>query len=154
MNPLTRSRTTSNAKLALLRKVPTLAACSDRELGDIARHVDESTAQVGDVLVREGTTGQQAFIIVDGWASVTVQGELVAQLGPGEFVGEMAMLDRGPRSATVVATTPMQLLVVGPGAFEDVVANPTVAGRITRELAGRLRRADARLRPIEADETR
>ena len=142
---LSKGNRSSRAKLDLLRTVPAFAGCTDRELAEAARHVDESTVPEGAVLTREGAVGHEAFLIVEGRASVTINGEVVAELSPGEFLGEMAMVDRGPRSATVVATTPMRLLVVGPQAFDEFAAQRPVARELTKGLADRLRRADAQV---------
>ena len=128
--------------MALLRRVPLLEPCTDRELTEVSRHVDEKEVPAGFVLTRQGATGRQAFVIVEGWAAVTIDGEPVAALGPGEVVGEVAMLDHGTRTATVVAKSDMQVLVVGPEAFPEFAAQPTVARGISRSLAERLRQAD------------
>ena len=141
----TQSKRSSRAKLDLLRKVPVFAGCNDKELAEAARHVDEWSVSAGTALTREGAVGHEAFVIVDGTAAVMINGEPVAELGPGQFVGEMAMLDRRPRSATVVAQTDMQLLLIGPAAFDDFASLRAVARELTKELADRLRRADARV---------
>lgn len=142
---LTSSNRSSRAKLALLRQVPALAGCTDKELAEAARHVDDWAVSAGTTLTSEGAVGHEAFVIVEGTAAVVIHGETVAELGPGEFVGEMAMLDRRPRSATVVAQTDMTLLLIGPAAFDDFASLRPVSRELTKELADRLRRADAKV---------
>jgi CRP-like cAMP-binding protein len=142
---LTPNNRSSRAKLALLRKIPAFAGCSERELAETARHVDEWSVGVGATLTKEGAIGHEAFIIVEGRADVVIHGETVAELGPGDFVGEMAMLDHRPRSATVVAKTPMALLLIGPEAFDDFTSQRVVARLLNRALSDRLRQADAKV---------
>jgi CRP-like cAMP-binding protein len=139
------NRRTSNEKVTLLRQVPELSSCSDRELGELARLVDQVEVDEGHVLIKEGAIGQEAFVIVDGWAAVTIHGEPVAALGPGQFVGEMALLDHSPRSATVVAKTAMTVLVVGRQDFASLAMTPGVGRGLARTLAERLRTADLAL---------
>jgi CRP-like cAMP-binding protein len=134
----------SQAHLALLRSVPMLRGCSDRELARVGQMVDEVVVPEGQSLMVEGAHAKEAFVIVEGWAAVTVHGEPVAALGPGQFVGEVAMLDRGPRTATVVAKTPMRLLVIGPAAFAEFARAPGVSTGLALTLARRLRDADSR----------
>ncbi len=138
-------RRSSKAKRALLRKLPVFAGCSDKELAEAARHVDDRTIAAGTALMTEGEFGHEAFLIVEGRADVLIQGEKVAEVGPGEFVGEMAMLDHRPRSATVVAQTPMTVLIIGPGEFDEFASHRVVARELTKELTDRLRRADAKI---------
>ena len=142
---LTPSNRSSRAKLDLLRRVPAFAGCNDKELAEAARHVDEWAVAAGTALTREGAVGHEAFVIIDGTADVLINGEAVAELGPGQFVGEMAMLDRRPRSATVVARTDMRLLLIGPAAFDEFASLRAVSRELTKELADRLRQADARV---------
>jgi CRP/FNR family transcriptional regulator, cyclic AMP receptor protein len=133
----------SPTRLELLRGVPGFRGRTDRELAAAARLLEEAEVAEGTVLIREGADGQQAYVILEGWAAVTVHGEPVAALGPGQFVGEMAMLDRGPRSATVVAKTTMRLLSIGPEAFESFTGQPDITRSIARSLSERLRRQEA-----------
>jgi CRP-like cAMP-binding protein len=133
----------SSTQIALLRRLPLLAGSSDRELAEIARLVDETTVPAGARLTRKGEAAREAFVIVEGWAAVMHDDEPVAALGPGQFVGEMAMLDGGPRTATVVAKTDMRLLVVGPAAFSAFANQPKVARNMATQLAGRLRNSQA-----------
>src|SRR5256885_2264956 len=85
----------------VLRRVPLLRGLSDTELRKLERLVEQVTLERGYVLAREGGVARQAFLIVKGEADVFVDGKQIAKLGPGEFVGEIAMLDQRPRSATV-----------------------------------------------------
>lgn len=129
-------------KVALLRSVPALAGQADKELAQLAPLVDEVSFGTGEVLMREGAAGGEAFLIVEGRAEVAVGGRRVAFVGPGELVGEMALLDHSPRSATVTALTPMKLLVMTPGAFASILRQPTAGWRVAADLAARLRRLE------------
>ena len=142
-----RNGRTDAAKIALLRRVPALRSCSDAQLAKIAPLVDEFRLEEGREILREGAFGYEAFVIVEGWAAVLVGDEPVAALGPGEFIGEVAMLDNGRRTATVVAKTPMVVLNIGPRVFASFAAQPAVARALTRNLAERLRQADAARSP-------
>ena len=129
-------------KIALLRRVPGLGGYADRQLAQLAPLVDEAELPAGTILMEEGRPGRQTFLIVDGQADVTLRGQYLNRLGPGDFVGEMALLDAGPRSATVTAVTPMQVLVMDPASFASLISQPSVSRRIASDLAGRLRRAE------------
>jgi CRP/FNR family transcriptional regulator, cyclic AMP receptor protein len=134
-----------DAKLELLGNVRLFSPCNKRELARIAALVDEVEAPKGKVLVRQGDTGQECFVIVEGKAKATIRGKGTAMLGPGSFFGEMSLLDRGPRSATVTAETDMRLLVLGSREFSALINEvPPVAVRIMRGLAERLRSAEPR----------
>jgi CRP/FNR family cyclic AMP-dependent transcriptional regulator len=125
-----------------LRTVPGLRTQSDRDLARLAQLVDRADIPAGDRLTREGAMAHQAFLVIDGAADVFIDGEAVASVGPGDFVGEIAMLDTGPRSATVRASTRMTVLVIGPQAFGAFVEHGAVARTMAAQLAKRLRRAD------------
>lgn len=133
-------RATADEKIRALSGVPLFNACTQSELRQIARLC--TPVKVGDdfVLTVEGTPGVECFVIGDGKATVSVAGEPVGVVGPGESVGEMALLDRGPRSATVTATTPMTLYVLSTAEFQRLLdLSPTVTRKIAVTLAGRLR---------------
>jgi CRP/FNR family cyclic AMP-dependent transcriptional regulator len=134
-----------DAKLELLGNVRLFSTCNKRELARIASLVDEVEAPKGKVLVRQGDTGQECFVIAEGKAKATIRGKGTAVLGPGSFFGEMSLLDQGPRSATVKAETDMRLLVLGSREFSALINEvPPVAVRILRGLAERLRTAEPR----------
>ena len=105
----------------------------------IGRLVVERSVPAGTVLMTEDAVGQQAFLIVDGWAVVTAGDRVLAELGPGEIVGEMAMLDQDRRAATAIATTPTRLLVIGPSAFSVLASRAPVVSAIADTLSRRLR---------------
>ena len=136
-------RRTSDPKLTRLRQVPGLGGMSDAELVRLASLVDECDLPEGTVLMREGTIGRSSYVVVDGWAAVSVSGTVLAALGPGDHIGEMAMMDNRPRSATVTAKTQMKVLVIGPEAMSIFLDQPHVVRAIATGLSSRLRVSDS-----------
>ena len=128
-----------NAKIEMLRRIPAFAGFRDRQLADLAKLVDEVVFEPGIVLIREGRPGSQAFLLVEGEVEVTLAGKRLAMLGRGQFVGEMALLDQSPCSATVTTTSPVKALAMDPGSFATMLDNASVARRVARTLADRLR---------------
>lgn len=132
--------------LAHLRAVPLFATCSNTDLAAIAAAVDELEVDAGRVLVAEGEVGKEAFVIVEGEAVVTRGGAALNTIGPGQPFGEMALVDRSPRNATVTATTPMRLLVIGQREFVGLMdASPGFTRSILAAVAARLRAKDVAL---------
>ena len=130
---------------AELQGVPLFSALSKRDLKTVEQAADRIEVPAGREVVSEGRTGHEFFLILDGKASVTRDNRKVADLGPGDYFGEMAVLDQGPRTATVVADTDMNLLVLGQREFAGLISTvPGLAGKLMRSLAGRLRDADAK----------
>lgn len=129
-------------KIALLRNVPGLRQYRDRDLARIAPLVDEADIAEGEVLIEQGRAGLSAYIIVDGEALVTVGDKEVGRLGAGDFVGEMALLDHSPRSATVTAVTEMRVLAMNPQSFATILNQPNIGWRVAAGLAERLRRVE------------
>jgi CRP/FNR family transcriptional regulator, cyclic AMP receptor protein len=126
-----------------LAAVPMFAALTKRELQQVASAADEIDVGPGTVLTQEGRTGHEFFLILSGKAIVRRNNRKVATLGPGQFFGELALLDRGPRTATVEADTDMTLLVLGQREFAGLLENvPGLASKILTGMAGRLRAAD------------
>ena len=127
-------------RLALLGP---FAGCSDAELAEVVRRTCSCRVHPGDRLAVEGAAGHEFVVIVEGHADVSVAGELVARLGPGDCFGEVALLDGGARSATVTATTDMVLQVSDRRELQAVLASaPTVGQNLLRTLASRLRAAN------------
>ncbi|MBV8387657.1 MAG: cyclic nucleotide-binding domain-containing protein [Acidimicrobiia bacterium] len=128
-----------------LAKVPLFSACSKKELQTIARAADDVEVPAGKVLVEEGKPGHEFFLIINGTASVKRGKKEIVKLGPGQYFGELALLDRGPRSASVVAKDDMELLVLGQREFAGVIDEvPTLAHKLLTSMAQRLREADAK----------
>jgi CRP/FNR family cyclic AMP-dependent transcriptional regulator len=133
-----------DAPTALLAQVPLFSACSKKELQALARRAEERTVKAGEVLVREGAAGDAFYVIVSGDAEVERHGTVVATIGAGAFFGDLALLDRAPRNATVTAKTDMELIVLGQHEFSAMLDE---AGGFARTLlvglAHRLREMDA-----------
>jgi CRP/FNR family cyclic AMP-dependent transcriptional regulator len=129
-----------------LASVPLFRGLTTRELRDIAKATVELDIDQGKEFVTQGDVGREAFVIVKGAAQVIRNGKQIAELGPGDCVGELALLDHGPRTASLVATTPMTVLVLGPREFSGVLDEvPTLNHKMLAALAGRVRELDARL---------
>lgn len=144
--PYTAAMASRNEHLEQLAKQPLFASCSKRELQRIARAVDELSVDAGRVLVDQGQAGREAFIVLDGTATVKRNDRKVATLGPGEQFGELALLDHGPRTASVVADTPMRLLVLSSRAFSGVLDDvPTLSVKLLAALATRIRELDRKV---------
>jgi CRP-like cAMP-binding protein len=129
-----------------LATVPLFAQCSKKDLTEIARFVDQIDVPDGRELINEGEVGHEAFIVVEGSASVTRDGDEVATIGPGAVFGEMALIDRAPRNATVVATSPMQLIVIGKREFTGLLdESASFRTSVMSALADRVRQKDLEL---------
>jgi CRP/FNR family cyclic AMP-dependent transcriptional regulator len=136
---------TKTSYLDHLASVPLFSACSKKDLQRIAKASDEIDVQAGRVLVEQGKPGHEFFLIVDGTATVRRNDRKIASLGEGQYFGELSLLDRGPRTATVVATSDMRVLVLGQRGFLGVLDEvPGLAYKILRLMAHRLREADLR----------
>ncbi|HEY5252961.1 MAG TPA: cyclic nucleotide-binding domain-containing protein [Acidimicrobiales bacterium] len=121
------------------------SALSASQLKTLRRTVDEVTVPAGKVLCEEGTVGREFFFIVDGTAAVKRNGRKAATLGPGGYFGELSLLDRRPRSATVVSETEMTLLVLEQRRFNGLIdAMPALAHKMLVAMSERLREADNR----------
>jgi len=132
--------------LEWMAAVPTFSACTKRELRQIVGIGTPAPISERTVLTEQGKPGREAFLIISGTARCLINGKEVAQFGPGDFVGDLSLLDRGPRTATVVATSPMDTLVFEPREFNSLLADaPSIARRMLSALAGRLRIADQQL---------
>ena len=125
-----------------LSRVPLFSDCSNRDLQTIGRVVKDIDHPAGTVIAREGEPGVGLFVIVEGEAEVTIGGKKKATLGPGEFFGEIALLDGGPRTATVTAITDMKLLGLTEWVFRGLMQeHPSIAIKTLQQRAGRLRSA-------------
>ena len=129
----------ANAKLDLLKGVPLFEQCSKKDLQSIAQIADELDLRAGKVLITEGERGREFFVIVVGEVEVRRKGRKVATLGPGSFVGEMALLSKMPRTATVTAVTALDVLVITDRAFLQLLNTmPDLWLKVARALAERV----------------
>jgi CRP-like cAMP-binding protein len=132
-----------DAYLDHLASVPLFASCSRKELQTIARASDELSIPAGKTLVEQNDVGRECFVILDGSASVKRNGRKVATLGPGSYFGELSLLDKGPRTATVTADTALTVLVLGPREFSAVLEQvPGMTHKLLAALAARVRDLD------------
>lgn len=127
-------------RVELLRSVPLFGDLTKRQLGQVARLVDEVHREPGSRLATEGERGDEFFVVVDGAVTVERRGREVARLGPGEHVGEMSLLDDEPRSATVTTAADSTLLVMHRPDFERMLtAHPPIMRAMLTTLSKRLR---------------
>jgi CRP-like cAMP-binding protein len=131
-------------KTSHLAEVPLFSSLSRRDLQRVVSASDQVSYKAGRTIVEQGRPGHEFFLILEGQANVRRNGRKVATLGPGQYFGELAPLSKGPRDATVVADTDMQLLVVGQrellAVLEDV---PEITLKLLRNLAARLRAVES-----------
>ncbi len=127
-------------KLQLIADVPMFSACTKQEIKRIASLANRVEVPAGQPLTKEGDRSKEFFIIAEGEANVTVRGDRVATLGAGDFFGETALLDPGPRTATVTADTPMVVYKVEGEDFRSLLIDvPFIARNILRGIARRMR---------------
>ena len=128
-----------------LKGVPLFTGVRDRELKRLANVMRESGFNEGEVITTEGRSGIGFFVIEEGNATVSVRGDIVRTLGPGDHFGEIALIDEGPRSATVTATTDLRCRGMAAWEFRSFVQeHPEVAWPFLQTLAARLREAEDR----------
>lgn len=129
----------TGGKTDLLKRVPLFEQCSKKDLQNIAQIADELDLRAGKVLITEGERGREFFVIVEGEVEVRRKGRKIATLGPGSFVGEMALLSKIPRTATVTAVTDLDVLVITDRAFLELLNRmPDLWLKVARALAERV----------------
>ena len=132
-------RLRKNAKLDLLQGVPLFARCSKKELAEIAQIADEIDLPEGKQLTKEGGRGREFFVLVEGNAEVKRKRRKIGTLGPGDFLGEIALVTRTPRTATVTTSSPVRALVVSEQNFRRLLDhNPQVQIKVLEALAERV----------------
>jgi len=128
-----------------LHEVEQLRDCSRAQLEEVARLAERVQVGEGEVLAREGRIGREFFLILSGTVGVTQAGRRVNTLGPGDFFGELAALNPGPRNATVTALSEVDVLIIGPREFAAMADVPGFRDALFKSMAARLRTVDARL---------
>jgi CRP-like cAMP-binding protein len=129
----------SNAKVDLLKSVPLFAGCTKSELKQLASSTDEVDLREGYVLMREGRPGREFFVLIDGDVRVSVSDKKVADLSGGDWFGEIALLTKVPRTATITATSDVRALVLTDRSFRRVVETmPSIALKVLASVGERL----------------
>lgn len=128
-----------DTKVEALKRAPLFEGLSKKELAQLARVSEDLEVPAGDVLCKEGDTGREFFVIVEGEIEVTAKGKKVADRGGGDFVGEIALLEDTSRTATVTAKTPLRVFVLTREDFRWLVRdNPKVEQKVMQALARRV----------------
>ncbi|MDP9308173.1 MAG: cyclic nucleotide-binding domain-containing protein [Actinomycetota bacterium] len=129
----------SDKKVELIRKVPLFSHLSRRQLAQVAKVADEIDLREGKEMTREGAPGREFFVILEGSADVRRRGRKINSLKPGDFFGEIALVTRVPRTATVAATSPVRALVVTDREFRHLLEeSPDIKTRVMQAMAARL----------------
>lgn len=129
---------------AHLARVPLFSRTTSLERSAVARHAHEDEVADGEVLVREGDPGDAFYVVLEGRAHARRDGERVTELGPGDWFGELALLDGEPRSATVVADGPVTVAVLPTATFRLALREfPDLTEQLLAALATQLRAASA-----------
>ena len=129
-----------NSKIDLIKGVPLFSGASKAELAEIAAIADEVDLPAGKTLIREGDTGREFFVLIEGTADVTRSGDKIGKMmGPGDFFGEIALISKAPRSATITTTSPVRALVITDRAFRQLLDHsPKIQIGVLTALAERL----------------
>ena len=134
----------SDSFVDTLTTVPLFSACSKKELAMVAKSAERVNLPAGKIVVNEGAAGTEFFVIIDGQARVERHGRQVAILGPGGFFGDLALLDRAPRNASVIADSDLEVAKLSQRAFDALLDHPGFSKKLLAGLARRLREQDAR----------
>lgn len=128
-----------NAKVELIKRVPLFSQCSKRELAEVAAVADEIDLREGKELTRQGRPGREFFVLIEGEADVRKDGRKIATMKGGDFFGEIALVSSKPRTATVVATTPLRVLVLTERSFKRLLErSPSIQLKVLQALAERI----------------
>jgi len=132
-------RLRADAKTKLIADVPLFAGLSKRELAQVAAIADEIDVRAGRVLIREGDPGREFFVLLEGEAELSQRGRVLKKRTPGDFFGEMALVSKRPRNATVTTTTPARALVISERDFRSLLQrSPTIALKVLTAFVERL----------------
>lgn len=130
-------------KLELLKRVPLFAGLSARDIEQVGRLAEEVDLPRDKVLMREGASGDEFFIVVEGTVRIERGGAGLRSMGPGDFLGEIALIDNGPRTATATAETPLKVFVLAHREFHSLMDGyPTIRACVFEALAARVRRLE------------
>jgi CRP/FNR family transcriptional regulator, cyclic AMP receptor protein len=132
-----------NPKYDLIRNVPLFAELNRREVATLAKLLEEVDVPAGRVIIRQGRRGSEFFIILDGRVRIERDGNVLSELGPGDFLGEIALVDGRPRTASAITEEPSRLFVLTSQSFNSMLRlHPAVESKVLRALAQRVRKLD------------
>ena len=140
------------ATIDRLKTVEPLRGCTTAQLEEVAQLAERIVVGEDEVLAREGRIGREFFLILSGTVAVTQKGRRVNTLGPGDFFGELAAMNPGPRNATVTALSDLDVLIIGPREFDAMTDIPGFRDALLKCMARRLRTADARVAAARAEQ--
>jgi CRP/FNR family cyclic AMP-dependent transcriptional regulator len=128
-----------NAKVELIKSVPLFSECSRKDLEEIAGIADEIDLREGKELTKEGRPGREFFVLIEGDADVKKGSRRINRMAAGDFFGEISLVTRRPRTATVVATSPVRALVITDRSFRTLLEHqPEIQNKVMSALAARL----------------
>jgi CRP/FNR family transcriptional regulator, cyclic AMP receptor protein len=142
-----------SATVDKLQSVEQFRACTRNQLREVERLAERVQVASGEVLAREGRIGREFFLLLSGTVAVTQQGRRVNTLGPGNFFGELAAINPGPRNATVTALSDVDVLIIGPREFAAMAAIPGFRDALLKGMARRLQTVDAQLQAARGGDT-
>lgn len=126
-----------------LRNIALFSECSSKELSLVVKSSTERELKAGTVIMDQGQTGREAYVILEGSATVKRNGKKVATVKAGAVIGELSLLDQGPRTAAVIADTDVRLLVISERALKGAIDNiPAISRKLLKALATRVRELD------------
>ncbi|MFM9132259.1 MAG: Crp/Fnr family transcriptional regulator [Actinomycetota bacterium] len=126
-----------------LKSVPLFSECTPKELEIVVRNSTEKTVKAGTVLIEQGRVGREAFVILEGSATVKRNGKKIGGAKAGSIVGELSLLDGGPRTATVTTDSDTRLLVISDRGMKNTIEFiPAIGRKLLKALAGRVRDLD------------
>ena len=130
----------AGASVDMLKKVPLFTGLDDKELAEIAGGMRERRFKAGDTVTQEGAGGVGFFVVQEGEAEVNVGGEVKGSVGPGDYFGEIALINESPRTATLTARTDMLCYGMTPWDFRPLVeSNSTIAWKLLTAMAEKMR---------------
>lgn len=133
----------NEAVITMLEKNPLWAGLDRKDLKAIVKVSEERKFETGDIILGKGEGGVGFYLIMDGSVDVKSDSKILAKLGPGQFFGEMAVLDNQPRSADVIAAEPSRCFIISEWSFKALISqNPRIALKMLQELVRRLRDAN------------
>ena len=134
---------TGKSTVTHLKNIPLFSECSPKELGLVIKNSTERTLKAGTVVMDQGQTGREAYVILAGTATVKRNGKKIGTAKAGSVIGELSLLDNGPRTATVTADTDLTLLVVTERGLKTAIENiPAISRKLLKALATRVRELD------------